>query len=196
MTQDKYVDPETGILRNLLGITNPKELEKAEADFTRRRIRELEEFPIPGQFDLAHLQAIHRHLTQDLVSWAGEVREINISKGYMFCPVENLHSYAQDIFGSFAAKGFLRGLSREEFVLEVAHFYGDVNALHPFREFNGRTQRVFFSQLAHEAKWHIAWDRMNPQQNIDASIASFQGRETLMRKMFDELIETLGRLGK
>lgn len=59
--------------------------------------------------------------------------------------MENLHSYAHDIFGSFGAKGFLRGLSREEFASEAAHFYGDVNALHPFREFNGRTQRVFLA---------------------------------------------------
>jgi cell filamentation protein len=185
---NKYVDA-NGVLRNLLGITDANRLSEAEADFTRRRIRELEAHPVQGEFDLAHLQAIHRYIAQDLVTWAGELREVNIAKQQMFCPVENLRSYADEIFRRLANRKYLQGLSREEFVSQLTSFYGDVNALHPFREFNGRTQRVFFSQLAHNASWHIAWDRLDPEQNISASVASFGGQETLMRMMSDRLID-------
>ncbi len=188
MSWDKYVDA-NGVLRNLLGITDAKTLSEAEADFTRRRIRELEAHPVQGEFDLAHLQAIHRHIAQDLVSWAGELRDVDIAKQQMFCPVENLRSYADEIFRRLAIRKHLRGLTRDEFVSQLTSFYGDVNALHPFREFNGRTQRVFFGQLAHNANWHIAWNRLNPEENISASIASFKGQEAPMRTMFDGLVE-------
>lgn len=187
MSWDKYVDA-NGVLRNLLGITDANRLSEAEADFTRRRIRELEVHPVQGEFDLAHLQAIHRHIAQDLVSWAGELREVEIAKQQMFCPVENLRSYADEIFRRLSTRKHLQDLSREEFISQFTSFYGDVNALHPFREFNGRTQRVFFGQLAHNANWHIVWNRLDPEQNISASITSFGGQETLMRTMFDELI--------
>ena len=127
MSWDKYVDA-NGVLRNLLGITDAKRLSEAEADFTRRRIRELEAHPVQGEFDLAHLQAIHRHITQDLVSWAGELREVDIAKQQMFCPVENLRSYADEIFRRLATRKHLEGLSREEFISQLTSFYGDVNA--------------------------------------------------------------------
>ncbi len=131
MSWDKYVDA-NGILRNLLGITDGNRLREAEADFTRRRIRELEVHPVQEEFDLAHLQAIHRYIAQDLVSWVGEVRDVNIAKQQMFCPVENIRSYADEIFRSLATHKFLQGLSREEFISRLTSFYGDVNALHPW----------------------------------------------------------------
>ncbi len=71
----------------------------------------------------------------------------------------------------------------------MAAFYGDLNALHPFRELNGRSQRAFTSQLARRAGWHIAWDRLDPQLNVATSIASFAGDDRPMREMFDGLIE-------
>lgn len=79
--QDHYLDPETGVLRNRLGITDESELEKAEASFVAWRSYELSQKPIAGRFDLAHLQAIHRHLFGDVYDWAGEIRTIDLSKG-------------------------------------------------------------------------------------------------------------------
>ncbi|MGH9063654.1 MAG: Fic/DOC family protein [Acidimicrobiales bacterium] len=157
MGEDPYLDPTTGLLRNLLGINDAGELARAEAAYTGRRIRELERQPIPGRFGLAHLQAIHRYITQDLVDWAGALRTLDISKGgTSFCPVQNLHAFAGQIFDELARSHHLRDLTREDFVTGLATFYGDLNALHPFREFNGRTQRTLMSQLAHQAGWHIA----------------------------------------
>ncbi|HLA49160.1 MAG TPA: hypothetical protein VJY84_01285 [Candidatus Saccharimonadales bacterium] len=59
---DPYLDPSTGILRNLLGITDANELAKAEANLTAVAIAALAEEPVPGDFDLAHLRAIHKQL--------------------------------------------------------------------------------------------------------------------------------------
>jgi cell filamentation protein len=61
--------------------------------------------------------------------------------------------------------------------------------LHPFREGNGRTQRAFFSQLAHDAGHHIDWVRMNPEENLTASIAAHRGDLGPLRMMLDRLID-------
>jgi cell filamentation protein, protein adenylyltransferase len=61
------------------------------------------------------------------------------------------------VFGQLAAEKHLRGLIRESFVDRVTHYFAEINAIHPFREGNGRTQRAFFAQLSQEAGWHLRW---------------------------------------
>lgn len=82
----------------------------------------------------------------------------------------------------------MRGLNRDAFATGLTSFYGDLNALHPFREFNGRTQRAFMSQLAHEAGWHVAWERVNSTRNNEASFASLRGDLAPLRNMLDEIM--------
>src|SRR6266496_5917540 len=68
-------------------------------------------------------------------------------------------------------------------------FLADINALHPFREGNGRAQRAFFSQLAHDAGHHIAWVRMDPDRNMAASAAAHHGDLALLREMPGQLTD-------
>jgi hypothetical protein len=77
---DHYLDPESGVLKNRLRITNQELLDSTEVDFVAARSRELSLKPIPGRFDLPHLQAIHKHLFGDVYEWAGQLRDVNISK--------------------------------------------------------------------------------------------------------------------
>ena len=78
MTDDPYIYPGTTILRNKLDIKDADSLNAFERNMVADRAAE----GIPaGDFDLAHLQAIHRHLYQDLYDWAGEIRTVEISKG-------------------------------------------------------------------------------------------------------------------
>ena len=76
---NRYEYP-NGVLRNRLGITDAEELNRIEAALTLLRLGQLEEQPVPGQFDLSHLRAIHRHIFQDVYEWAGELREVDIVK--------------------------------------------------------------------------------------------------------------------
>ncbi|MFE9923151.1 Fic/DOC family protein [Streptomyces sp. NPDC005774] len=137
---DPYTLP-NGVLRNKLGITDPRLLAAAEADITRARLVMLAERPLPGAYDLGHHQAFHAAIFGNLYSWAGELRTVNIAKRTPFCPARNLVSYAGEVFGRLASSGQLRGLPRREFVIRLAELYGDMNVLHPFREGNGRAQR-------------------------------------------------------
>ena len=78
MSDDPYVYPGTTILRNKLGIRDAGQLEAFERHVVPQRMAE----GLPtGDFDLAHLQAIHRHLFQDVYDWAGEVRTVELNKG-------------------------------------------------------------------------------------------------------------------
>jgi fido (protein-threonine AMPylation protein) len=60
VTWDPYLDLETGVLRNRLGITDPAELRRVEASFSGVRVAQLLGNPLPGAYDLDHLRAFHR----------------------------------------------------------------------------------------------------------------------------------------
>ncbi|HEY1498060.1 MAG TPA: Fic family protein [Acidobacteriaceae bacterium] len=126
------------VLKNLLGIEDALILEAAEIEMTTLR----SEQPLPqGRFDANHYRGIHRHLFQDVYQWAGEYRTVRIAKGdSIFCYPENIPSQMQRLFGSI--DGGIRFLNRapEEFAAELARFLAELNAIHPFREGNGRAQ--------------------------------------------------------
>jgi len=186
---DPYIDPASGTLRNLLGITDADELARAEAALSASRLVDLERRRLAGSYDLDHLQAFHRYILGDVYAWAGELRTVSISKGSVFCLPQHLVSYANDVFRRLAAADRLCRLNREQFIGKAAEFLADVNAMHPFREGNGRTQRAFFSQLAHDAGHHIDWVRMDPDQNNAASASAHHGDLGPMTAMLADLID-------
>lgn len=186
---DPYIDPASGVLRNLLGITDAGELARAEAALSASRMVDLERRRLPGGYDLDHLREFHRYILGDVYDWAGELRTVAIAKGSLFCLPQHLRSYATDVFGRLAAADRLRGLNRDQFISRVAEFLADVNALHPFREGNGRAQRAFFSQLAHDAGHHIDWIRMDPDRNIAATAVAHRGDLAPLTEMLSDLID-------
>jgi len=82
---DPYLDPASGVLRNLLGITDAAELGRAEAALSASRLIDLERRRLAGRYDLAHLQAFHRYILGDVYAWAGQLRTVSIAKGTLFC---------------------------------------------------------------------------------------------------------------
>jgi cell filamentation protein len=85
-----------------------------------------------------------------------------------FCRYELIEGQSDDVFGAIANDNYLVGLSREVFIAKLADHWGEVNALHPFREGNTRAQRVFFQQLAQVAGWPIDWSRLDYGEFIKA----------------------------
>ncbi len=111
-----------------------------------------------------------------------------IAKSDMFCLPQHIEPYAAEMFRQLADEKHLRDLPRGRFVDRIAHFYAEVNAVHPFREGNGRAQRAFFHQLAREAGWLIDWSGLETERNTSASIASLRGDNGPLRAMLDDLI--------
>lgn len=189
LENDPYLDQSSGILKNLLEITNAEELAKAEGDISGAQIASLAERPVEGNFDLEHLQMIHKHVLGSIYLWAGELRTVELSLGStQFASVEYLPQAAKEVFDSLAAEKFLSDLSDEDFPFRLAHYYSEVNLLHPFREGNGRTQRAFFSLLSAQSGRRIAWAQMDPEENIQASIAAYNGNEGYLVKMLTPLV--------
>ena len=110
---DPYLDPASGILRNLLGITDAGELAQVEAALSASRLIDLERRRLPGSYDLDHLRTFHRHILGDVFGWAGELRTVSIAKG-LFCLPQHLTTAAADVFGRLAPADRLRGLNREQ----------------------------------------------------------------------------------
>lgn len=173
---DHYLDEATGILKNRLGITTEAELEDAEASFVALRSFELVKNPLKGKFNLAHLKAIHRYLFNDLYEWAGECRTIDINRGKsFFAHHSHIEKAAAPIFEKLEEEKHLAGLTPETFSERAAFYLGEINALHPFREGNGRAQREFISHLAYNNGYYIDWQNISQNDMIQASIESFTG---------------------
>ena len=188
MTWDPYLDLQSGLLHNRLGLTDAGELRHVEAALTASRIYDLIRSPIPGAYDLAHLRAFHRQIFRDLYDWAGELRTVSIGRGRLFSLPQHLEADAAELFGWLARAEYLRGRDRAAFVDDLTELYADLNALHPFRDGNGRTQRAFLGQLAVEAGHPIHWAAMDPAENNAASKAAHEGANDAVRSLLDLLV--------
>jgi cell filamentation protein, protein adenylyltransferase len=101
---------------------------------------------------------------------------------------EHIESYAGEVFGRLADERRLADLDCEMFIDRLAHYLGEVNALHPFREGNGRAQRAFFDQLADDAGYQLNWDKVDPESNVQASIAAMRGDEQPLRDLLADVV--------
>lgn len=189
---DPYIDPDTGVLRNALGITDAAALEIAEADLAANRTRLLRVEPLAGNFDLKHLQSIHAYLFQDVYDWAGQLRKIDITKNdSRFANWLSIESYMAGVSSKLAAADHLLGLAPEQFAEQAAHVMAEINAVHPFREGNGRAQREFINHLAANAGYLVAWEAAPPAAILDTTIKSFYGKEKPLADLIQTHLKTL-----
>jgi cell filamentation protein len=185
---DPYTDPITGVLRNKLGLETAEELAAAEREITHAALILLRESPVRPTYDLPHLCTIHRRIFGDIYEWAGQIRTVSIAKGSPFCLPQYIESSSASIVRALGNENFLRSLERGAFIDRLTFYLGEVNAVHPFREGNGRTQRVFFEQLARDAGFNLDWQHLDTIRNIEASAAIMRGDVEPMRKMLDTLV--------
>lgn len=190
---DHYLDPETGVLKNKLGFKEEESLQQAEASFVAWRSFQLHKKPLLGQFDLDHFKAIHKFLFGDVYDWAGEIRDIDLSKGNSyFANHVHIVRAATPIFDKLAKEHHLKDLDVENFSVKAAYYLGELNALHPFREGNGRAQREFINHLAHKNGYSIDWTNVSQDDMTQASIESFhQGDTTKFAALIRENLTSL-----
>jgi cell filamentation protein len=196
--------PGTFTVKNKLGAFTHEELERLETPFVEARDIEIAfGHGPPRQFDAVHLKAIHRHLFQDVYEWAGRSRDerVQLSDG----TVATEPSLRKVGGGSFLDGGqismeldrvaeiirdanCLRECPRGEFARRAADMMAQINAIHPFREGNGRTQRVFMRELASQAGHSLDFSVVSRERMVRASIvANEHGDPSMMRRMFDEI---------
>lgn len=140
---------------------------------TSIRVYDLIRKPIKGNFDFKHLCAIHFYIFQDIYEWAEVPRKTNIAKANMFCNVMFLYEQAEEVFGAIKDDNYLRGLPYDEFVKRLVFHFSNINALHPFREGNGRSQREFIRELALYNEYVINFSLASEEEMLNTSIDSF-----------------------
>lgn len=179
----------TTCLVNKLGIRDEILLAQTESAYTLAKASYLELHPVEGSFDLAHYRSIHRFLFSDLYDWAGELRQVNLSKkGTLFVPAADIERCAGAYFLRAAQIDFA-GLNRWETAVELADLYSTLNMIHPFREGNGRVQRIFFRQWANSLGYDIDFSNVDRDRFMVATIRAAQGVMDNLAELFDELLE-------
>lgn len=189
MSDKIYCYPNSDVLINRLNIHDANKLHEAERKLTMLRMMDLLDKPVDGHFNLKHLQNIHQYIFQDIYSWAGKIRTVDIAKSNIFCKVQLIEMQAKEIFTKLQKDCYLNELSKEEFIKKSAYYFSEINALHPFREGNGRTQREFLRQLAYQAGYILHFDTVNEQEMLDASINSFICNYEKMETLFTRITE-------
>ena len=189
---DTYCYPGTDVLRNKAEITDANELDTYEGELSTLRSIEILENPIAGQFDLAHLQRIHLALFQDVYEWAGKIRTVDISRGNSrFANVRFIESAANELFNQLARENWLKELDASTLSAGLAHYLSEINALHPFREGNGRAQRIFISHLSQAAGYQLDYSDLEQEQIYKAMELAFNGDESILAKLILERLDKL-----
>ena len=182
--KDPYVDPETGVLINKLGHTDPQALLEDERAAAYQRILQLELQPIPGNFDFDHLKKIHQFILQDVYDWAGTLRARDtgaVGMNLPHCRPEHIENQAAFIFRGIAKDNFPQGLPKDRAVDRLAYHWGETTVLHPFRDGNSRTQRVFFDELLKSSGWTIDWQKVHASAVQAARYVAMEATHTPLR---------------
>lgn len=174
----------TDILINKLNIINDEDLFNAERELISLRIYELNKKPLKGNFDFKHLKDIHKYLFQDVYRWAGDIRNCNIAKQDLFCLSEHIESYGNEIFDKLKKEKYFVDSDVETTINKLVELFADINALHPFREGNGRTQRIFIESLAKINGINLDLTLVSKEEMIVASHDSINGNYKKLRDMF------------
>lgn len=191
----EYCYPDSNVLINKLNIHDADALRIAEREITSLRLAAAKVQPIKGKFDLKHLQAIHAYVFGDMYAWAGKLRHVNISKGNQFCLAMNLETYGRNLFQKLEQEHYLID-SKENVPHRLAYYLSEINVLHPFREGNGRTQRLFIEYLASVAGFHVDFSLVSAEEMIVASADSFACDYNSIHKMFERITTPISTDGQ
>ncbi len=183
--QDTYIDQATGVLKNIPNLQNPKELEKfEEVIFQAHFVEATDYISTTEAIGLTEWQHIHKTCFEDVYTWAGKLRTIRIAKGRtIFAYPEAIESEANRLFDEINIKLREKSLSFED----AAKYFADINVLHPFREGNGRTQRILFSEIFNRLDVTIDYTLTSQEEMIAAMVDGYKGNYESVAKLFKNI---------
>jgi cell filamentation protein len=146
--------------------------------------------PISREFDLNNLRRINQIIFDDIYEWAGQIRKGEfLSKGSsIFCKGPYIIESEKKLFTNILKEDNLCGLKKSDFIKRMAYYMGEVNALHPFREGNGRTSREFFRQLSLNTNYILDFSEIEKEALLMADIEAFNGQYENLIKILDKAI--------
>lgn len=173
------------VLINKFDIRDQDKLDYIERDITRLQIyKAITEIQFK-QVDLEFYKSLHRYVFGDIYSWAGELRRVDISKkGTSFCHACDLAARGKSLFLRLQRSDYLKAYSGDDFINEFTELYCDLNYLHPFREGNGRIQRLFLNMLLMHIGRSIDFSRIDRDLLMIATIKSVSGDAFYAKRHF------------
>jgi cell filamentation protein len=196
---DPYLSPGTDVLRNRLGFKDHETLDRAMHDIAESAALKL--FSSRRRFPPTMLgwQGVHRMLFGAVFDWAGQFRTIHIRKAQegeqreaWFVPFERIASEGAKATKNLAVTlRHVTGGTVERVAENLADAYAQMNEVHPFREGNGRSQKVFFSLLCRPHNLQLRWDKIGAAEHNDAARNASAGDPSLMRRHFKAMTSSL-----
>ena len=184
LLRDPYLDPDTGVMRNRLGITDADELAQREEDEAALATAKLLFTLRPTRWDPALLRLLYQQLFGQLYDWAGQYRTVEISKGTSrFAAAQHIPAQVEAVLAELEQERTDWSPGDDAVLDRLAHFYSELNAIHPFRDGNGRTIRLLLSLLANRYHWDLQWQHTTTEHNQHACALAFYGDETELREM-------------
>ena len=181
--------PDSTVLVNKLGLRDQSALDRAESVAFAFHSAEIELNPCNEPFTFDFYRSLHKQLFGDIYEWAGEIRTIDFSKGgTLFCPADELGHLSEAKFRRLQEMNEFRFLPQNDLVEELTDFYNELNMLHPFREGNGRTQRLFFTLLLSRLGYHINFAECDTTALMAATIYAAQGVRDFLYSFFETII--------
>ena len=162
--RDPYVYEGTNVLINRLNIKDEKKLEEKETAFGLFAIDVLKnsDFEINSISDCL---TIHKELFNDLYSWAGELRTIDIFKGEQLLDGKSIDyvfaSYLKEALNDLQKEFKVvdwNNLSAKEKIEKICYFVSEFWHIHPFREGNTRTSAMMLYFLIKKVGLHVNTD--------------------------------------
>ncbi len=187
LQDDCYED--TTVLINKFGIKDDAKLDMVERDITSALIAKAYiEIPFED-VDFDFYKNLHYYVFSDIYEWAGKIRNVDMSKkGTRFCPPEKIETSGRAIFEYLSKKSYFTALADEEFVKEFTELYCRLNYLHPFREGNGRVQRLFLSMLLKNMRKSIDFSKIDTDLLMIATIKAVSGDVFMLCDIFRQHI--------
>lgn len=163
---DKYTYPGSGgVLINSKGIRDQARLDQAMNDYASAAMAQLSTEPIPDRPDASYLRSIHERMFERIVpNIAGRTRDVDVQAtgtGIPYCRPDYIDENMTALFRKLEREDYLTGLEPRVFADRLAERWGDLSAIHPYRDGNTRTQSFYVTAIAERAGHPIDWERVN-----------------------------------
>jgi cell filamentation protein len=183
-----------GVLKNKFGEKDPKKLEILEKRSTIRGWIKLQNELIATpnlKLDTALIKKIHKNLFEDVYDWAGEYRTVNIVKGKtMFANALYVPAALEDLVTRINRDITSKSITANNISDKLAYYYSELNMIHPFREGNGRTQKIFIEKVADKLGYSLQLEKVDSKKLLEVTIESVNGTGRPLKKVFEEVIVT------
>lgn len=179
---DKYTYPGSGgVLVNAAGIRDQRQLDEAMNDVASITMAEVRAERVPDNPDYAYLQGIHERMFGDLVPGiAGKIRDVDVQAtgtGIPYCRPEYIDANLTTLFGKLEREDYLAGLDADTFASRLADRWGELSAIHPYRDGNTRSQSTYVSAIAERAGHPIDWERVDVDELRTARLHAVAGND-------------------